>query len=319
MMWILLICVSISVWPLLDQSNLLADYLGQMRVQWVMFYLLIFAGLLWKHQWFEGALMLALIIGNLVVIYLATLPVKSSNVEQLKLTSPLKVMSFNVWRNNQDYDQIINTIKQADADIVWLQEVRQELLGALQEQLHAYYPYQTPTLRESLPQGAVLLSRHPFTHEDVSEMVGVEMHRILHATLHVEGKEIAFIGVHLRSPKSTRQLYTRHQQLRATSHFITTHIADDAPLIMAGDMNSVPWRPDFQRFRAFTGMHPVGVTPSWPSWLLTPLRIPIDHIMTRPSLCHTGISRGQSSGSDHFPVMAVFNPCSHHQHLEERS
>jgi len=76
-------------------------------------------------------------------------------------------------------------------------------------------------------------------------------------------------------------------------------------LIVMGDFNSAPWGRVQHAFRAKTGLdNQAGWDFSWPSWLYRPLRLPLDHVLTRGHLVVTAFSAGPETDSDHLPVIA---------------
>lgn len=315
MVWLLILCSICTLWPLLDNTTLIADYLGQFRLQLMLGYLVLLGLLLWKRHALGSAFMGMIIMSNIVwIIHAST----HHHVDALDRPADkaLRVISFNVWKNNARHDDIVNLILESQADIVWLQEVKQPLLAKLETELLPDYPHYTPTLEQSLPQGTAFFSKYPFSHHAIMQNIDGMPHRMLHARVDIDDAPLEFIGVHLRSPRSKGSLAVRQQQMAYTSGYIAEHISPSAPLIFAGDMNSVPWRPAFKQFRQASGLNLTARLQrtlfTWPSSLPTPFSIPIDHIMTRPSYCADQISRGKAFGSDHAPIMVTLHPCIPH-------
>jgi endonuclease/exonuclease/phosphatase family metal-dependent hydrolase len=95
--------------------------------------------------------------------------------------------------------------------------------------------YRTNAFTKHGEHGNALLSRHPVTahaHEDMSDH-RFEQRGLLHATLHIQGKNVHVIVVHLGLIASSRQ-----RQLAQLSKYIERDIPKQDTLIVAGDFNS---------------------------------------------------------------------------------
>ncbi|HSE76355.1 MAG TPA: endonuclease/exonuclease/phosphatase family protein, partial [Dongiaceae bacterium] len=76
-------------------------------------------------------------------------------------------------------------------------------------------------------------------------------------------------------------------------------------VILMGDMNGVPWGRVQRALRGKAGLdNAAGWVLSWPSSLPLPLRLPLDHVLTRGHLVVTSFAAGPKTDSDHFPVVA---------------
>jgi endonuclease/exonuclease/phosphatase (EEP) superfamily protein YafD len=73
----------------------------------------------------------------------------------------LRAMTYNVEYRNRDVDAIVATLREADADVVGIQELTPELAATLAPALAADYPYQTFNPREGVV-GMGIASRYPF-------------------------------------------------------------------------------------------------------------------------------------------------------------
>ena len=76
-------------------------------------------------------------------------------------------------------------------------------------------------------------------------------------------------------------------------------------LVLMGDFNGAPWSRLQSAFSTATGLeNAAGWELSWPTMLPWPLRLPIDHVLSRGHLVVTEFSAGPEIDSDHFPVIA---------------
>ncbi len=75
--------------------------------------------------------------------------------------------------------------------------------------------------------------------------------------------------------------------------------------IFLGDLNATPWSPLLRALRQAGDWHPeTDIYPTWPSWASAPLRLPIDHVLTRGRAELTGLTSGPDVASDHLPLEA---------------
>jgi endonuclease/exonuclease/phosphatase (EEP) superfamily protein YafD len=113
----------------------------------------------------------------------------------------LTIANYNAWIH-ADNQQIVEVIRQMDADLVGLQENRPPLHNLIQDQLGQDYPHQ---ILESVPQeyeGLGLLSRYPILewHVEVSEGdlpdVDLDRMRYLRAVVDVNGQPLVVYVTH---------------------------------------------------------------------------------------------------------------------------
>jgi endonuclease/exonuclease/phosphatase (EEP) superfamily protein YafD len=80
--------------------------------------------------------------------------------------------------------------------------------------------------------------------------------------------------------------------------------------MVLGDLNTTSWSPYFRDLVADSGLldsrRGFGVEPSWPSFGLPLLRIPIDHGLVSPAVSVLDRRIGPAAGSDHLPLVIDF-------------
>ena len=144
--------------------------------------------------------------------------------------------------------------------------------------------------------GSVALVRPDLSTETVrfGDRAGV----VVDVTL--DGRPLQIIGVHPRSPISSRAARSRVDTLEAVGRFV---VASGTPSVVVGDLNSTPWSYPFRRLLRTAGLvdseRGYGWQPSWPTPLPGVLRIPIDHALVSPGIAVVDRTLGQSRGSDH--------------------
>jgi endonuclease/exonuclease/phosphatase (EEP) superfamily protein YafD len=186
------------------------------------------AGLLWLHLY--GALVLPT-------------PTVQAHAEG----PTLRVMTYNLLRHNVVPDGIIASIREADADVVALQELNIPVSRAIIAELGDAYPYRVIDARMD-KHGMGVLSRYPLrdTGERLPGSLWFGVPRLLE--LNFQGTRVLLLNIHAISTSvghggdidiaparmewSIRQ---REQQMHRLAELAARH---EGPLIVAGDLNT---------------------------------------------------------------------------------
>ncbi|WP_156680815.1 endonuclease/exonuclease/phosphatase family protein [Sphingomonas profundi] len=218
----------------------------------------------------------------------------------------LRVLSFNVWRDNAAPRETLRAIAAANADVVLIQEA-DGAVGARLEALRGLYPFQSPCWRRC---GEVILSKRPFT--DTAFRVRDDAGRGIAPTLVVahttapDGGPLTLATLHYTWPLPGFGQERQRRQLVKGLRFVDKH-----DLVLGGDMNLTPWSVAMARQDA-------AVAPltrltqglfSWPSYraggwrtLLPPI-LPIDQIYAGPGWARVRAERLAATASDHYPLL----------------
>jgi endonuclease/exonuclease/phosphatase family metal-dependent hydrolase len=171
--------------------------------------------------------------------------------------STLRIVTWNIhkgvrgiaMRKRLEIHNMQAAVAGLNADVICLQEVRR--INHKEAEHFTQWPelpqadflapsgyeavYRTNAFTKHGEHGNALLSRFPVighAHEDMSDH-RFEQRGLLHATLHVKGKPVHVIVVHLGLIASSRQ-----RQLAQLSQYIDRDIPKQDALIVAGDFNS---------------------------------------------------------------------------------
>jgi len=226
----------------------------------------------------------------------------------------LRVMTFNVNFGVSTDPHNLAAVRDADADVVLLQETTDETEAVFRRELADAYPHMR--FRECCRAGGLaILSRHPIVEDEwiPSEVGWFPAWRFV-----VDGPlgEVQLLDVHLRPPVSDSGSWIGGYL--STGPFredeITTffgQMRDDIPTIVAGDFNenergdALGWLAE----RGFTSVLPeyVDHAMTW-HWNLpfTTIRARLDHIVYGPGLRPHAAEVIEAGRSDHFPVVASF-------------
>jgi len=204
---------------------------------------------------------------------------------------PLKVISSNVYFENSDLSRLKNlaTVEQADLVVIL------EFTAKQAEQVKTWtdYPYQI--LQPSRdPFGMAILSRFPLSQtEMLTDQAGIQ-----HISTQVEYTQpIKLIGFH-PLPPMTADLY------RARDAILQQLTKDhQQPTLIAGDFNASPWSSAFSGLSAKGFARSMNLMPTWPSNFKGLMGIPIDQVLASPQWKLLKAKRGDTIGSDHYPII----------------
>jgi endonuclease/exonuclease/phosphatase (EEP) superfamily protein YafD len=224
-------------------------------------------------------------------------------------TAPhLRVLSWNLYEGNSSPAGIDRVVRQADADLVVLQEISTTNLPALQESAAlAGYPYRFTTPQPAA-FGSGIWSRLPLEGAGEFDVAGLPMTR---AQVITPGGPVRLVNVHTLSPVTKDGLDLWPRQLRILGEEARR---PGPPIMLAGDFNATWGHHPFRSLLA-TGLDDAAAargdpwSPTWParlSRLPRPL-LRLDHLLTGPGLVATSYATGGSGGpggSDHRSIVA---------------
>ncbi len=297
--------------PELDHSLLPLEVLGHYRLQVSFIFFILFLGLIVKRHYILAVLQFLFITASLSFVFISYSNQKVGSECLGKTETEIRVLVFNLYHKNDQYNDILDEIKLAEPDIILMEEVKSGFYHFGKEYLFAQYPFRYTDIERGIQQGKALFSKYPII-EAQSQSLNVKYGSILRAQLDVEGSIVNVIGVHTSSPQSVARIKTRNLEIQALQAIINEEINRDEPLIVAGDFNITPWHPVMRVFKVETGLNNnrfYNILPTWPSWLPFFLNVPIDHIFYSNNFTNSNYFKGLSAGSDHFPIYADLRMC----------
>jgi endonuclease/exonuclease/phosphatase (EEP) superfamily protein YafD len=198
----------------------------------------------------------------------------------------IRLYSANLWVRNRDVEAIAASIRQADADVVMLIELGDATAPHL-DALIGDYPHRIASPRIDRPNGdvrSVIASRFPLValpRPDTFEAIGV--------------------SVHLTRPWPFEESWGQISQTMALDGMLENL---SGPVVVAGDFNSVSNARIGKMVQRDIGLRPAAGFPgTWPAALPSALGITIDQVYASPDLAFVSRRLGQSTGSDHRPVV----------------
>jgi vancomycin resistance protein VanJ len=264
-----------------------------------------------------GLIMATLAHKNLLVIILlaptvficltyAPLFLSTPNKSIAGLT-PLKVMSYNVWRENENMSTVANVIHKELPDILLLQEVKPERFEKLMDELNKLYSGSEPHFDYQHKMLQAVVSKYPITQVDAFPGKA-QAQKVLVET---PNGSIIIFNVH---PAKKVGWLRRHHQVQ--SLLIKDITINDGPLIMGGDFNTTDQTQTYRLVNSyyqnahweagygFGFTYPAPKSISRRGVSIPPI-IRIDHIFYSHHFIPTSArTLKDSGGSDHLPVVA---------------
>lgn len=223
----------------------------------------------------------------------------------------MKLLSFNINKDNQQVDQMIRLIRDSDADVVAIQELSPWVSNAADEQLAEIYPYRALHPQEDF-SGQGILSRYPLSADEYWQI------HLGHQRLQIDwnGQAMAFFNVHPIHPLRGLSFDPISRAEEIDELLRRTETVND-PLLIAGDFNMTNLSQDYARVTSrYSDSYAQigwGMGFGFPNFAnafrikyLPPIAR-IDYIFHdahfQPVEMHVGTD---SAGSDHFPIYATF-------------
>lgn len=157
----------------------------------------------------------------------------------------MRIATYNIWNNDTLFEErievICKAIKEVDADIVCLQEVRNEECRSITEIIAngANYPFFIFRDYPDCPdEGLAIISKYPFNYTAAIWETDTEISNYcaIRANIDYEGIFIGITNVHL----NWRSEEIRKGQLNAVNNWIAREKDCEKYEVICGDFNDVP-------------------------------------------------------------------------------
>lgn len=243
-----------------------------------------------------------LIVGLVNAFYVA--PLFWGRQEVPPQAPTMRVVSFNVQGQNEEYQQVIEFLRRVDADVVFLHEANrlweEALSQAIAESSLAYHRH--PSRPDHLIFSTLTLTR--VRPSDVTSHGWAEREaRAMEVMIGVGDTEVTLLGIHPLAPTNPRRTSLRDAQFQFVARWAEN---STGPTVVTGDFNATPWSHVFAPL-ADAGLRNsqrgFGLAPTFPVDGNLFTRIPIDHLLHSPHLVVADRWLGPDLGSDHFPLV----------------
>lgn len=297
-----------SVLGLLGRWGWLLDLCNHFRFQCAVVLLATTAGLLLMRSWRWAGVSLGGLALNLVFV----LPLYTGSPGEADTGRPtLTVMHFNVNTGNSDHAGVIDEIIAHQPDLLFVQEVNQRWLDALETGLVEYELVVAVPRTDNFGIACFVRSRgsgqSPVSITGASAddpTGGVARVPAIEVSFEFGGQAVSALSIHPLPPVSLAYARARDAGLEAAGRWSA---AQGTPHFIMGDFNATPWSTAFRDMRSAGGLINsqvgFGRAPTWPAGLGSLGMIPIDHLLHSEDFVTVRRVVGEARGSDHRPLV----------------
>lgn len=256
---------------------------------------------LWMTKHYRTALVCGFVAACLMFV---VQPWKIIPLGSTSKPDALRVLSWNMYVANEEFDAIVDVIRNSNPDILVLIEVRPDFLERA-----SWIKEQYPNF-EAIPDsggggiGVFCRADSKYSVDFEIRNFGTRLRPSIVATLTRPGgsEQIDLVAMHTLSPALPYRAIVRDKQLYK---FLDWSQKQANPQCLVGDLNTSPWTQSFLELEKAgfrDSRRGVGNCASWPAWLGW-AGIPIDHAMTRGDCAITERKvLSTNAGSDHQPI-----------------
>jgi endonuclease/exonuclease/phosphatase (EEP) superfamily protein YafD len=290
--------VFLNLVPLGARLNWTLELTTHFRVQYLVVTALMLAVAALRRRWRAVAVLVAAGAVSAVPVFPYLPRALGPEAAAVSSTAPIKVLTVNVSYRQFLPRRLLEIVREADPDVVVVQELTPHAERVLAD-LDKAFPYyrKFPADRQ---YGIGLWSRHELESSET-----IALGRLPAIQVRVRGPSGSFtvIGVHLSAPVTRRRAAARNEQL---VELAARCAAVDGPLVVAGDFNTTPYSPyftDWLETAALTdSRRGRTLSPSWPT-MLRLVGIPIDHVAVNDGFTILSHRRLPNFESDHFGAL----------------
>lgn len=213
--------------------------------------------------------------------------------------SIVRVVSFNINKDNPDPQAVVRWIESVSPDFVILLEAR-DREGSVARRLKARYPYRYDCRGDGYCS-TIILARSPaveVVHHARGDTENRRSLSALSARFNAVDRPLTITAAHMPHPAPVGDQGARLRELAAsTGRPVGAHL-------VVGDFNNVPWTFAMNRLAADMDLRLMSkAIPSWPTAMGWGAFLPIDNIYGSGCVATKSISRGPRLGSDHYPLV----------------
>jgi endonuclease/exonuclease/phosphatase (EEP) superfamily protein YafD len=221
-------------------------------------------------------------------------------VEATEAEPLLRLVSANLLHKNKDFERMIQGIGAIDADLIVLCEVTAAARDRVRC-LETRFPHALDTCAADSLYGMVILSRFPLTRR--SSGIGEDpLPRHLAVDLTIEGRAITLVTIHPTNPLRFSRAHRIPAEFESVAAFCRAAPGD---LVLVGDCNAAGWSRYLRDLERDVDLkNDRRLRPSWPIWLPSLVRLPLDHVWVRGRVVLLNAELGPRFGSDHLPLIA---------------
>lgn len=227
----------------------------------------------------------------------------------------IKILSWNIW-GGRHLSEIISFVKDADADIVGLQEVVGEKIENTATIIAKKLGYKNVAYVMAMKMemggkrvnlGNAVISKYPIIKSKAHTLSVTKSRVVIEAVIQVENRTLHVFNTHL---------VHSHQEPFAVQEEQAANLLKVLPknnTVLMGDFNALPKSAAIRKIKEF--LKDTGGDFNIPTWSVYPegcgvclpqaVQFKLDYIFTTEDLKSEAFTVGQSRGSDHLPISAI--------------
>ena len=281
----------------------LPDVFSDFRLQYAAFLFVAAPVLFILRKRIVPAIATAFFVLNLIEVITCSLP---AAVLAPTGKTPLKILSVNIERTNQDDTALAGLIKAENPGLIFIYEVDARRTAVLASLKAAY-----PIFREAPRSdnfGIAFYGRSPAVSVYVP-LRCADLPPYFVVKVETADGPVTVIAMHTTPPIGGELSNLQRIQLEEVARHIKSA---GKRVIVVGDLNATPYSHRLRKFMAESGLldrfagRPFEI--SWPMrpWSPSPFSVRIDHCLSTPDVEPVSVRIGPDVGSDHLPVIAEF-------------
>lgn len=226
----------------------------------------------------------------------------------------LKVLSWNIWMDGY-FDQISDFLKKTNADIICLQEVKdddpkRDVIGYLHGlgYQHVFSPVEKKWDQEIFRDGPAIFSKYKIIKSQIYVLSKIDSRVGLRADIQVEDKVLHIFSTHL---VHTHQKESKIQNEQSSN---LIKVLPHERTILMGDFNATPNSQTIKNLQEVLIDCDQRSTPTWSVYpegceTCNPqgISMRLDYIFTSKDIAVKSFEVVNSKGSDHLPISAVIS------------
>lgn len=243
-------------------------------------------------------------------------------------TKTIRVFTANTWVSNSLPDLLETRLRESDADVLCIEEVKPNFATEHLPKFQPLYPYQTVQPDPTRPGDTYILSRYPILDVKTIDLGIAGFPNPQRAVIQIDSHMLAVYAVHMAWPLNEDAVeatglnyyvqlmlaFDDHLRNQQIDNLITYLKAEPLPYVVAGDFNMSDFSATYGKLAAMMhdsfiedgqglgGSWPVTTHNNMPKWL--PPLIRIDYIWHSNELRTIRAWQGAETGSDHLPLLA---------------
>jgi endonuclease/exonuclease/phosphatase (EEP) superfamily protein YafD len=275
------------------------DLFSHFRVQYLVGLGILGAVFLLARRWKTAAVFLLFASVNLATVLPLYVGAPSDAVGA---TETLRAMLINVNTHGGDPDRVGQVVREADPDILVLEEISDRWVRRLQWLTQSHPHSRVQPRGDNF--GIGLYSKLPLTQGRIVTIGDAGVPSIV-ATVETGQGKLGIVATHPVPPAGAAYSRWRNDQFDK----LPKHVPSSLPVMLLGDLNTTPWNFHFKRLLKRTGLKDSakgrGIQPTWRRY--NPLfALPVDHCLHSADVSVVSRSIGAGVGSDHHPLIVDF-------------